>query len=228
MVAHAAPDAKAEPHAEPAPESPAQPDAGPEPEPEPEPGPEPEPELEPDPEPEPAKHAEPAPEPHAEPAADSQPPRPLSAASLTAAQVAAFKGAFFLVDSDGGASIKALVAAMRSLGRAETEPEIQAMVAALPRPVGNEVAESVTFPDFLEMLARKMQDDDTEESLIDVLQAFDPEGSGRVGADDLRGVVSCLDDKPPNVVVEKMLRESADEDGRIQLARFVKMIVQST
>jgi len=83
--------------------------------------------------------------------------------SLSEEQIAEFKEAFSLFDRDGDGKItsKELGTVMRSLGQNPTEAELQDMI----NEVDTDGNGTIDFPEFLTMMARKMQDTDTEEEI---------------------------------------------------------------
>jgi calmodulin len=47
---------------------------------------------------------------------------------------------------------------------------------------------TIDFPEFLSMMARKMQDTDTEEEIREAFKVFDKDGNGFISAAELRHV----------------------------------------
>ena len=82
---------------------------------------------------------------------------------LTEDQISEFKEAFSLFDEDGDGSIttKELGTVMRSLGQNPTEAELQDMI----NEVDADGYGAIDFPEFLNLMARKMKDTDSEEEL---------------------------------------------------------------
>ena len=96
--------------------------------------------------------------------------------TLTDEQIAEFKEAFALFDKDGDGTIttKELGTVMRSLGQNPTEAELQDMINEVDAD-GNG---TIDFPEFLNLMARKMQDTDSEEELKEAFKVFDKDGNG--------------------------------------------------
>src|SRR6185503_7272259 len=97
--------------------------------------------------------------------------------NLTEEQIAEFKEAFSLFDKDGDGSIttKELGTVMRSLGQTPTEAGLQEMI----KEVDANGDGTIDFPEFLNLMAKKMQDTDTED---DLKEAFKVSQEGRVEA----------------------------------------------
>merc|ERR1711869_45559 len=102
----------------------------------------------------------------------------------------------------GTITTKELGTVMRSLGQNPTEAEL------------------------LSLMARKMQDTDTEEELIEAFKVFDRDGNGFISAAELRHVMTNFGEKLTDEEVDEMIREAdVDGDGQINYEEFVKMMM---
>nr|GMD85621.1 calmodulin-7-like isoform X2 [Ipomoea batatas]GME09413.1 calmodulin-7-like isoform X2 [Ipomoea batatas] len=103
---------------------------------------------------------------------------------LTDDQISEFKEAFSLFDKDGDGCIttKELGTVMRSLGQNPTEAELQDMINEVDAD-GNG---TIDFPEFLNLMARKMKDTDSEEELKEAFRVFDKDQNGFISAAELR------------------------------------------
>lgn len=91
---------------------------------------------------------------------------------------------------------------------------------------GYVVSGSIKFPDFLNLMVRKMRETDTEEELIEAFQVFDREGNGLITAQELRHVMTNLGEKLSAEEADEMIREAdVDGDGQINYEEFVKMML---
>jgi len=143
---------------------------------------------------------------------------------LTEEQIAEFKEAFSLFDKDGDGSIttKELGTVMRSLGQNPTEAELQDMINEVDAD-GNG---TIDFPEFLNLMARKMKDTDSEEELKEAFRVFDKDQNGFISAAELRHVMTNLGEKLTDDEVDEMIREAdVDGDGQINYEEFVKMMM---
>ncbi|KAJ3699716.1 hypothetical protein LUZ61_003421 [Rhynchospora tenuis] len=145
---------------------------------------------------------------------------------LTDDQIAEFKEAFSLFDKDGDGCIttKELGTVMRSLGQNPTEAELQDMINEVDAD-GNG---TIDFPEFLNLMARKMKDTDSEEELKEAFRVFDKDQNGFISAAELRHVMTNLGEKLTDEEVDEMIREAdVDGDGQINYEEFVKVVRQS-
>ncbi|XP_076915222.1 calmodulin-7-like [Bidens hawaiensis] len=143
---------------------------------------------------------------------------------LTDDQISEFKEAFSLFDKDGDGCIttKELGTVMRSLGQNPTEAELQDMINEVDAD-GNG---TIDFPEFLNLMARKMKDTDSEEELKEAFRVFDKDQNGFISAAELRHVMTNLGEKLTDEEVDEMIREAdVDGDGQINYEEFVKIMM---
>ncbi|ERN11033.1 hypothetical protein AMTR_s00024p00073390 [Amborella trichopoda] len=146
------------------------------------------------------------------------------AEQLTEEQISEFKEAFSLFDKDGDGCIttKELGTVMRSLGQNPTEAELQDMINEVDAD-GNG---TIDFPEFLNLMARKMKDTDSEEELKEAFKVFDKDQNGFISAAELRHVMTNLGEKLTDEEVDEMIREAdTDGDGQVNYEEFVRMML---
>ncbi|KAF9665387.1 hypothetical protein SADUNF_Sadunf16G0117300 [Salix dunnii] len=136
---------------------------------------------------------------------------------LTDDQISEFKEAFSLFDKDGDGCIttKELGTVMRSLGQNPTEAELQDMINEVDAD-GNG---TIDFPEFLNLMARKMKDTDSEEELKEAFRVFDKDQNGFISAAELR---SLTQNPKSNCIKQKR------ETGQISLMRIPFPLVTSS
>ncbi|KAK7315843.1 hypothetical protein VNO77_34424 [Canavalia gladiata] len=152
------------------------------------------------------------------------PKKETMADQLTDEQISEFKEAFSLFDKDGDGCIttKELGTVMRSLGQNPTEAELQDMINEVDAD-GNG---TIDFPEFLNLMARKMKDTDSEEELKEAFRVFDKDQNGFISAAELRHVMTNLGEKLTDEEVDEMIREAdVDGDGQINYEEFVKVMM---
>ncbi|KAJ0260597.1 Calmodulin-1 [Hirschfeldia incana] len=144
------------------------------------------------------------------------------AEQLTDEHISEFKEAFSLFDKDGDGCIttKELGTVMRSLGQNPTEAELQDMINEVDAD-GNR---TIDFPEFLNLMAKKMKDTDSEEELKEAFKVFDKDQNGFISAAELGHVMTNLGEKLTDEEVEEMVREAdVDGDGQINYEEFVNI-----
>ena len=77
---------------------------------------------------------------------------------------------------------------IRSLGQNPTEAELQDMI----KEVDTDGKGTINFPEFCDMMARKMKDTDSEEEVKEAFKVFDKDGNGYISAAELRHVLTNL------------------------------------
>ena len=83
---------------------------------------------------------------------------------------------------------KDLGTVMRSLGQNPTEAELQDMIDEFV----SDNSCTIDFPEFLNMMVRKMKDTDSEEEIKEAFKVFDKDGNGYISAAELRHVMTNL------------------------------------
>lgn len=128
----------------------------------------------------------------------------------------------FVVYGTGCITTKELGTVMRSLGQNPTEAELQDMINEVDAD-GNG---TIDFPEFLNLMARKMKDTDSEEELKEAFRVFDKDQNGFISAAELRHVMTNLGEKLTDEEVDEMIREAdVDGDGQINYEEFVKVMM---
>ena len=110
---------------------------------------------------------------------------------------------------------------MRSLGQNLTEEELQDMINEVDAD-GNG---TIDFPEFLNLMARKMKDTDSEEELKEAFQAFDKDQNGFISAAELRHVFTNLGEKITDEEIDEMIHEAdLDGDGQLNYEELVRVM----
>jgi calmodulin len=142
--------------------------------------------------------------------------------TLTPKQLEEFQEAFSLFDAnkDGVISAKELGSVIRAMGENPSEEEVRDSIREVCG------SESITFSDFLAVMARQMaQPRDTEEEVREAFRIFDQDGDGYISVAELRHVMTTLGEKLTDDEVDEMLAAvDADKDGRVSYEEFVSML----
>jgi len=142
---------------------------------------------------------------------------------LTDEQIAEFREAFQLFDKDGNGyiSTKELGMVMRSLGQNPTETELQDMI----NEVDVDGSGTVDFPEFLNMMAKKMENTDSEEEIREAFRVFDRENNGYIKSAELRFVLMNIGEQLTSEEIDELIQEAdLDEDGTINYEEFAAMM----
>ncbi|XP_046582416.1 calmodulin-like protein 12 [Haliotis rubra] len=143
---------------------------------------------------------------------------------LTQEQIAEMQEAFGLFDKDGDGMIttKELGCVVRSLGQNPTEAELQEMITELDE---NENG-TLEFPEFLNMMSKRMKEENPKEELYEAFRVFDKDGNGFISTAELRHVMTNLGETLSEEEAEEMIK-TADQsgDGKINYEEFVKMMM---
>lgn len=109
---------------------------------------------------------------------------------------------------------------MRSLGQNPTEAELQDMI----NEVDADGSGTIDFPEFLNLMARKLRGTDSDEELKNAFRVFDKDQNGFISAAELRIVMSNVGEKLTDEEIDDMIREAdVDGDGQINYDEFVKV-----
>lgn len=143
---------------------------------------------------------------------------------MTPEQISEVQDAFNLFDRErrGYVTSKDVSSVMRQLGMSVTEQELQEMIAE----VDTDGNGTMDFPEFLAMMARKIDSDDGEEECKEAFRVFDKEGNGFISGAELRHIMTNIGDKMTDAEVTEMIQKAdIDGDEQINYEEFVKMML---
>ncbi|XP_041016591.1 calmodulin-like protein 11 [Juglans microcarpa x Juglans regia] len=145
---------------------------------------------------------------------------------LSEEQIAEFQEAFCLFDKDGDGSItiEELANAIRSLDQNPTQEELQTMI----NEVDVDGNGTIEFGEFLNLMARKMKENEAEGELKEAFKVFDQDQDGYISPNELRHVMINLEERLTDEEVDQMIRDAdLDGDGLINFEEFVRMMLAS-
>ncbi|CAD6206422.1 unnamed protein product [Miscanthus lutarioriparius] len=138
---------------------------------------------------------------------------------FTEEEIAAFKEVFALFDknSDGFITSEELGTVTKSLGQNLTGNELQDMIMEVDAD-GNGTIE---FPEFLNLMAHKLKDTDSEEEVKEAFEMFDKDQDGYISAAELRDMMANLGEQQTDEEVKGMIREAdTNGDGLVSYDEF--------
>ncbi|KAK3603085.1 hypothetical protein CHS0354_015781 [Potamilus streckersoni] len=150
------------------------------------------------------------------------------AEQLTEDQIGEFYEAFRYFDKndEGYVAVSDLRAAMRAMGQNPTDTELQDMMEELQ--VAPDDDEGIRFQDFLKIVSRKLNDQDSEEELREAFRVFDKDGNGNISAAELRQAMINLGEHLTDEEVNTMIQEAdVDGDGQVNYEEFINAMIEA-
>ena len=144
---------------------------------------------------------------------------------LTELQIAEYKEAFQIFDKhgEGVISSKELGTIMRSLGLNPTDEDLKEIIDSFDNDKNNNL---IDFNSFLIIMARRKNDVDKEEDLLDAFRVFDKENNGKILSRELRYVMMSSGEDLNENDIEDMIHEaSIDNDEYIDYHKFVRLML---
>jgi len=75
---------------------------------------------------------------------------------------------------------------------------------------------TVDFPEFLNMMAKKIQNTDSEEEIKEAFRVFDKANTGHISREELRYVMTNINCQLTEVEIEELISDADhDQDGQI-------------
>merc|ERR1712179_131970 len=137
--------------------------------------------------------------------------------------VVEFQDAFASLDKCGNGMIptKSLGALLRAIGENPSEAEIQDMM----NEVDTSTVGTFKFPNFLAMMARKLDDISAEDEIRESFKVFDAAGKGFINRQELGYVMDNLGEAMEREEIEALVDEiDIDGDGQINYEEFYIMM----
>ncbi|KAM9296913.1 troponin C, skeletal muscle [Gastrophryne carolinensis] len=145
---------------------------------------------------------------------------------LNEEQIAEFKAAFDMFDTDGGGDIstKELGTVMRILGQTPTKEELDAIIEE----VDEDGSGTIDFEEFLVMMVRQMKEDaqgKSEEELAECFRIFDKNADGYIDAEELGEILRSSGESIAEDEIEELMKDAdKNNDGKIDFDEFLKMM----
>ena len=135
-----------------------------------------------------------------------------------------YMDAFNMFDTnhDGLITPQKLGELMRKLGQNPTESDLIQMIEAVSKPGSKKIG----FDQFVEMMEKKNNEEDTEVEIINAFRVFDTESNGLISNQYLAHIIRTLDETLTDKEIgESISKADVDGDGFINYEEFVHMIM---
>ena len=154
--------------------------------------------------------------------ADSARPDEPELQKFSEAELAELQEAFNLFDLDGGGDIdaKELGTVMRSLGANPSNAEVDQMIAE----VDDDDSGCIEFPEFVQLMARKLQITDCPAELKEAWHVFDDASQGYIWKSQLRTIIAALSPQLSEEEVYEICHLASDDAGRVTFDTFVALM----
>ena len=143
---------------------------------------------------------------------------------LAEMEIAEYKEAFQIFDrhGEGAISSKELGTIMRSLGLNPSDEDIKEITDMFDNEKYNNL---IDFNSFLLIMAKRKNDVDKEEDLLEAFRVFDKENNGQILARELRYVMMSSGEDLNENDIEDMIHEArAENEEYIDYHKFVKLM----
>ncbi len=85
---------------------------------------------------------------------------------------------------------------------------------------------TIDFPEFLTMMAKKMNHTDYQEDIMETFRVLDKDGSGLLTVDVMRKIILNMGDNVTDAEVDEMLKDAdIDESGKLNYVDFIKIVM---
>ncbi|KAL9657491.1 hypothetical protein ABK040_016757 [Willaertia magna] len=150
---------------------------------------------------------------------------------LTDEQIQEYKEAFSLFDSDGDGAIlaKELGTVMRALGLNPSQNELDEMIKSVDgKENGGNGNGTIDFKEFLVLMQKKMNDNESEDEVVEAFKVFDRDNDGVISAAELRHILTSMGEKLNEEEAEDFIREADTQgDGQIKFAEFCRTMMSN-
>ncbi|CAI2377112.1 unnamed protein product [Moneuplotes crassus] len=142
---------------------------------------------------------------------------------LSETQLEEFKEAFSLFDKDGDGTVDTneLGQVMRTLGQNPTEAELNEMIQEVDVDGNGEI----DFEEFVGLMAKKLNEEDTQEEFVEVFEIFDKDGDDRINQKDLFATLKEMGETVTEADVRDMIEEHGEGNNFLTFEGFIKMMM---
>jgi len=146
---------------------------------------------------------------------------------LSEEQKSDIREAFNLFDttSSGAIDTKDLKVAMRALGFEPRKEEIKKMIGD----VDKDNSGSLSFDNFLNLMARKISEKDSKEEILKAFKLFDDDETGKISFSNLKRVAKELGENLTDEELQEMIDEAdRNGDGEVDEDEFLRIMKKTS
>ena len=130
---------------------------------------------------------------------------------------------FDLIDKDKDTKITSeeLGPALRVCGASPSQQELEMAIQS-----AGDKSNLITFEKFLDIYEKLINNQDSEEDIINELKKLDKNGSGNITVNELKNLLANYGDDLTKEEIDDVIREAnADKSGNITIEKFAKILL---
>ena len=143
--------------------------------------------------------------------------------TLTDEKIKECKIIFDLIDKDKDTKItpEELGPALRVCGASPSQQELEMAIQS-----SGDKSNLINFEKFIDIYEKLINNQDSEEDIINELKKLDKNGSGNITVEDLRSLLANYGDVLTKEEVDDVVQEAnADKNGNINIEKFAKILL---
>ena len=143
--------------------------------------------------------------------------------TLTDEKLKECKIIFDLIDKDKDTRItpEELGPALRVCGASPSQQELEMAIQS-----SGDQSNLITFEKFIDIYEKLINNQDSEEDIINELKKLDKNGSGTITVNDLRNLLANYGDVLTKEEIDDVIQEAnADKSGNINIEKFAKILL---
>ena len=142
---------------------------------------------------------------------------------LTDEKIKECKIIFDLIDKDKDTKIspEELGPALRSCGASPSQQELEMLIQS-----SGDNSNLITFEKFIDIYEKLINNQDSEEDIINELKKLDKNGTGNITVKDLKNLLTNFGEVLTKEEIDDVIQESnADKSGNINIEKFAKILL---
>ena len=142
---------------------------------------------------------------------------------LTDEKIKECKIIFDLIDKDKDTKIspEELGPALRACGASPSQQELEMLIQS-----SGDNSNLITFEKFIDIYEKLINNQDSEEDIINELKKLDKNGTGNITVKDLKSLLTNFGEVLTKEEIDDVIQESnADKSGNINIEKFAKILL---